>query len=168
MIRDKMENKKSVNVKKIREGFLLLAILAGVFIIFNLSFIEAGYIRTNNYNTLAGVGNIAGGFFGETPGKFDRSMCEAGQDFVLQIAPFGCSPTVVRSDLLEEQNVPVYCQIAATQINPLIDVKAIDYMTFTGQTPPEVSGVGFHPNKAALGTGRSTTLDNYPILENIG
>lgn len=147
---------------------ILLTIIIGILITLSLSSISAGYSRTNFYSPMGGIGSFTGGFFGQTPGQFDRSMCEAGQDFVLQIAPFGCSPAIVRSDLLEEQNVPVYCQIAATQINPLIDVKAIDYMTFSGQTPPEVAGVGFHPNKAALGTGRKSTLENYPILDNIG
>jgi len=36
------------------------------------------------------------------------SVCREGQDFLIQIAPFGCTPAVVRSDLLEEQNVPVF------------------------------------------------------------
>src|SRR3990170_4572558 len=61
---------------------------------------------------------------------FNPEMCNAGQDFVLQIAPFGCTPAVVRSDLLEEQDVPVFCQISATKINPLIDVNAINRMIF--------------------------------------
>ena len=52
--------------------------------------------------------------------QFDPGMCEAGQDFVIQLAPFGCNPAVVRTDLLEEQNVPVYCQLSATKINPLM------------------------------------------------
>ncbi len=93
-------------------------------------------------------------------------QCGAGQDFVLQVHPFGCSPTIVTSNLLEEQNVPVFCPIVATQINPLIDIKAIDSMSFTGSYPKEVSGVGFHPAQAAV---RSTiNLVNYPILENVG
>ena len=156
------------NMGEHQTRILLFAIIIGILITLSLSTISAGYSRTNFYSPMGGIGSFTGGFFGQTPGQFDRSMCEAGQDFVLQIAPFGCSPAVVRSDLLEEQNVPIYCQIAATQINPLIDVKAIDYMTFSGQTPPEVAGVGFHPNKAALGTGRQSTLENYPILDNIG
>src|SRR3990172_12898762 len=156
------------NIGEHQTRILLFAIIIGILITLSLSTISAGYSRTNFYSPMGGIGSFTGGFFGQTPGQFDRSMCEAGQDFVLQIAPFGCSPAVVRSDLLEEQNVPIYCQIAATQINPLVDVKAIDYMTFSGQTPPEVSGVGFHPNKAALGTGRDTTLDNYPVMDNIG
>ena len=97
---------------------------------------------------------------------FNPDMCGKGQDFVLQVAPFGCSPTIVRSDLLEEQNVPVFCQIAATKINPLIDVKTIESMSFKGKYPKEVSGVGFHPARAAVKSQK--TLLNSPILENIG
>src|SRR3989344_2555981 len=41
--------------------------------------------------------------------NFDDEQCGLGQDFLIQQAPFGCSPSVVRSDLLEEQNVPVFC-----------------------------------------------------------
>jgi hypothetical protein len=94
-----------------------------------------------------------------------RNRCEAGQDFILQIAPFGCTPAVVRSDLLEEQNVPIFCKIAATKINPLIDVKAIESISFSGKYSKEISGVGFHPSKAALGVRESI---NSPILDNIG
>ncbi len=100
-------------------------------------------------------------------GGFDANKCKPGQDFLVQIAPFGCTPAVVRSDLLEEQNVPVFCKLAATQVNPLIKVEAIDFISFKGQYPSEVSGVGFHPARAALKNSR-TTLLNSPILENIG
>ena len=95
------------------------------------------------------------------PPLFDREMCEAGQDFILQVSPLGCIPSVVRSDLLEEQNVPVFCPIVATQLNPLIDVEAINAMTFSfsGERPPEVSGIGYYPARAALGrTGQVTNL----------
>lgn len=95
----------------------------------------------------------------------DYSMCEAGQDFIIQIAPFGCTPAVVRSDLLEEQNVPIFCQLAATKINPLIDVEAIDYISFAGKYPKEISGIGFHPAKAALGVKEQIGM---PVLDNIG
>jgi len=98
---------------------------------------------------------------------FNENMCGKGQDFIVQVSPFGCSPTVVRSDLLEEQNVPVFCKLSATKINPLIDVDAIKSMSFKGQYPKEVSGVGFHPAQAALKSS-GTTLLNSPILENIG
>ncbi|MFC1682023.1 transglycosylase SLT domain-containing protein [Nanoarchaeota archaeon] len=101
--------------------------------------------------------------------KFNDEMCEAGQDFLIQVAPFGCTPSVVRSDLLEEQNVPVFCQIAATKINPLIKVEGIDYITFSkkGYDSDLVSGVGFHPANAAFSYGRGKLI-NSPFLENIG
>jgi hypothetical protein len=97
--------------------------------------------------------------------QFNEQVCAEGQDFVLQIAPYGCTPAVVRSDLLEEQNVPVFCQLAATKINPLIDVKAIESISFSGQYSKEISGVGFHPAKAALGVQEDL---NNPVLNNIG
>jgi hypothetical protein len=84
-----------------------------------------------------------------------ESFCQQGSDFIVQIAPFGCSPAVVRSDLLEENNVPVYCQIIATKINPLINVKSIDSISFSGKYSPQVSGIAFYPAKAAL-SGEST------------
>lgn len=96
---------------------------------------------------------------------FDSNSCRAGTDFLLQISPFGCTPTIVRSDLLAEQNVPVFCQIGATQINPLIKVDAIDSINFDGEYPSEVQGIGFHPANAALGT--RTNL-NSPVLNNVG
>ena len=98
---------------------------------------------------------------------FDNNQCGAVQDFLVQIAPFGCTPSVVRSDLLEEQNVPVFCQLSATQFNPLIDVKAIDSISFKGQYPKEVSGIGFYPASAAVRSSNKALL-NSPILENIG
>lgn len=98
---------------------------------------------------------------------FNEQLCEAGQDFILQVAPFGCEPSVVRSDLLEEQDVPVFCQISATNINPLIDVKVIDSIIFSGQYSRDVAGVGFYPAKAAVRSSRNTLL-NSPVLGNIG
>ncbi len=96
---------------------------------------------------------------------FSSSSCQQGQDFLIQIAPFGCTPAVVRSDLLEQNDVPVYCQLGATQINPLIDVQSIDSLSFSGKYSPEVSGVGFYPAQAALGVQGNL---NSPVLNNIG
>ncbi|MEK6819834.1 MAG: hypothetical protein AABY03_01385, partial [Nanoarchaeota archaeon] len=98
---------------------------------------------------------------------FNENQCETGQDFIVQIAPFGCTPAVVRSDLLEEQNIPVFCQLYATKINPLIDVEAIDAISFDGEYPAEIAGIGFHPANAAIKNSRTTLLNN-PVLQNIG
>ena len=93
--------------------------------------------------------------------------CSARTDFIVQIAPAGCTPTVVRSDLLAEQNVPVFCQLNAVKINPLIDVKAIDTISITNKEyPKEIAGVGFHPAQAALRT--TSTLLGSPVMNNIG
>lgn len=135
-----------------------LILLIGIFLI---SLVSA-YTYSSTYNSF----NYNYGT--DVPFKqFDEEMCQAGQDFVIQVAPFGCEPAVVRSDLLEEQNQPVFCQLSATKINPLIDVQAIDYISFQGNYPKEVSGIGFHPAQAAIKTSSSTLL-NSPVLNNIG
>jgi hypothetical protein len=140
-----------INKKQIKTGAIFIL---GILLI--LSFVSS-YMETNF--------NSFGSGMESSYWSFDSEMCEAGNDLVLQIAPFGCTPAVVRSDLLEEQSVPVFCQVAATEINPLIDIEAIDSVTFSGQYPREVSGIGFHPAKSALGVQGDL---NSPILNNIG
>ena len=129
-----------------------------------LSIVSATYRRSSPQFTSTQPSSGLFGF-GRSSLEFDESMCSESNDFLIQLAPFGCTPAVVRSDLLEEQNVPVFCQLAATKINPLIDVEAIESMSFTGKYSEHVAGVGFHPAKAALGT---ETRLNSPILDNIG
>ena len=117
-------------------------------LLFSLNFIFAYTVSTPNYNQY-GSGDSA------------PSVCnEDATDFLIQIAPFGCTPKVVTSDLLEEQDVPVYCQLSAIQINSLIDVKAIDSISFSGNYSEMISGVGFHPAKAALGISGTSGLEN--------
>jgi len=96
----------------------------------------------------------------------DPLTCKARQDLILNVAPFGCEPAVVRSDLLAEQNVPVFCQIDALKLNPLIDVDQIRNVRFTGDYPPEVAGSGFHPARAALRTHDRLLGD--PLINNVG
>ncbi len=96
----------------------------------------------------------------------DSSQCKNREDFVLQVAPAGCQPAVVRSDLLAEQNVPVFCQIDALKINPLLNVKEIKSIGFDKEYPKGVVAVGFHPARAGLVT-RNRLLGD-PLLNNIG
>lgn len=97
----------------------------------------------------------------------DPEQCRARQDVVLSVAPAGCSPSVVRSDLLAEQNVPVFCQVNALQLNPLIEIDRIDNIRFSGNKYPQgVVGAGFHPIRATLRT-RSSLLGS-PLINNIG
>jgi len=99
--------------------------------------------------------------------KFEKEDCYERQDFIMQIAPGGCSPAVVRSDLLEEQNVPVFCQVMAIKTNPLIDVSKIRSLHFSDKNYPKgVSSISYFPAKAAL---RSTTqLVSSPVEDNLG
>lgn len=96
----------------------------------------------------------------------DKETCEGRQDILLQIAPAGCQPAVVRSDLLADQNVPVFCQIDSLKINPLLDVKAIKNIRFSGSYPKEVISTGYHPALAAIRT-RDKLLGS-PLINNIG
>ena len=105
-----------------------------------VSSLSSAYVRSSPQYT-----NSLGTSYYSDINEFSDNLCREGSDFVLQIAPFGCSPTVVRSDLLEEQNVAVFCQLAATQINPVISVKAIEDVTFSRSYPKEVAGVDFQP-----------------------
>ncbi|OYT36608.1 hypothetical protein B6U91_00740 [Candidatus Pacearchaeota archaeon ex4484_71] len=123
------------------------------------SFLSASYFETQNVKYYLG-GNSLGGNFA----NYD-DMCTQGTDFILQIDPAGCTPPVVRSDLLEEQNVYVFCPIKAIKINPLIDVKAIKSMTFGGQYSEGVSSVGFYGSRSALGYNDGLNSFNY---QNVG
>jgi len=134
-------------------------LIFGIIFLFGILFLSGLIFAYSDSNPNYGVFDS---YVGSTSAG---ARCQAGQDFALQIAPFGCTPAVVRSDLLEEQNVPVFCQIAATKINPLIKVEAIESLSFSGKYPKEVSGVGFHPAKAALGVRGDL---NSPVLNNIG
>ncbi len=138
---------------RLKKSFFIILL---VFVIFFLNSVSATYtsseVQWSQYTP-------------SSTQTFDQSVCQAGQDFLIQIAPFGCTPAVVRTDLLEENDVPIYCQLGATQINPLIDVKAVDSISFSGQYPQGVAGVGFYPAKAAIGVEGNL---NNPVLNNIG
>jgi hypothetical protein len=96
----------------------------------------------------------------------NNGQCEGNTDFLVIIPPGGCSPAVVRSDLLEEQNVPVFCQLESIKVNPLIKVSSIKSISFKGKYPSEIAGVSFYPARAALKS--YTTLLGSPIANNIG
>jgi hypothetical protein len=151
-------------------GHRMFAIISLIFIFAAFSSSSAGaYTSTGSYSPLSGLSNgIIGGFYAQTPGQFDKSMCQAGQDFILQIAPFGCTPAVVRSDLLEEQNVPVFCQISATKLNPAITVNAINHVSISGQYSGSIAGVSFFPAQAALGGYSFDQSLTTPIMDNVG
>ncbi len=145
----------------------------GMFFMFAILLISFGssYTRTigsgDQYRGASGIGGFGGG----DSLQFDKSMCEDGTDFLMQLTPFGCDPPVVRSDLLEEQDVTVFCQIGATQINPLIQVEAIDRIEINPDGLSEgVRSIGYHPASSALGYLGDVQAGklNNPILKNLG
>jgi hypothetical protein len=124
----------------------------------------AGYVSTQSAPTLQTYYGSQMSTYWPILGNADT--CEARQDLLLTVPPAGCQPPIVRSDLLAEQNVPVFCQIDSVKINPLVDINAISGINFVGNYPPEVAGTGFHPARAALRSGQ--TLLGAPLLNNIG
>jgi len=169
-----------INKKKIEFGILSAVVLLLVVIV-GVGFVSAQYsssffsssagssfssVRTQysqpNYRTYYSSNEMRDYW----PILNNPEECFARQDFIVQIAPGGCQPAVVRSDLLEEQNIPVFCQLDAIKLNPLIDIEVVENVNFEGEYSPEVAGVGFHPAQAALRT-RNRLLGS-PILNNIG
>lgn len=155
--------------RRLRLGGITLVSIFFILILLTVSLVSAAaYTRNLNvpYSSSFNPEGL-GGFGLGGINSFDRSLCQAGQDFLLQVSPLGCTPSVVRSDLLEEQNVPVFCPIVATQLNPLIDVETIDRIQFLpGESNQDVAGITHYPARAALG-GFGTRIDS-PVLGNIG
>ncbi|MBU2503894.1 MAG: hypothetical protein KJ879_02475, partial [Nanoarchaeota archaeon] len=131
-------------------------------------FISLGGVQASSFSSgLIATSPYTSGSTSSVSSLFSSSQCKAGQDFVLQVSPTGCTPSVIRSDLLEEQNVPVFCPIVATKINPLIDVNAINNVIISGATSSEVSGTDFLPNRAALKSSVRSQITS-PVLGSIG
>jgi hypothetical protein len=153
-------------MKKINKNIIGINLILILGILILTSFVSAYTLSSysSEYNNAIGIGM----FSGSQSLKVDESMCQQGTDFIIQIAPLSCTPTPVRSDLLEEENVNVFCQLTATQINPFVDVKAIDWLTFSGQTPREVLGLGYFPAQSALGYTANTGLEGSALLNNLG
>jgi len=100
------------------------------------------------------------------PALSNRDTCEASTDFLIFIRPGGCTPQVVRSDLLEEQNVPIFCKVDLVKLNPLIDITQLKSVKFKGDYGKYVAGVSFHPNQEAVYSHR-VYLDN-PLINDAG
>ena len=98
--------------------------------------------------------------------NFNKEDCKERQDVILMIPPGGCSPSVVRSDLLEEQDVPVFCKVSSIQVNPLIDITKIRSIHFKGGNPPGVAGMSYFPARIAVRS--DSKLIGSPIADNVG
>ena len=85
------------------------------------------------------------------------------QDFLVQVVDY--QPKVVRSDLLEEQDIPVFAKLALTQINPIIDVSRISSITVS--QIPELEGEKF-PSKFVSGVFWNPPPQGKITTENAG
>lgn len=143
--------KKDLTINSNRGGFIILTLIFCVALtIFLISTVSAYTRSAPAYTFGHQTGDYRGS--GNLLPTFNQNMCGAGQDFILQVDPLGCTPSVVRSDLLEEQEVSVLCPVYATQLNPLIDIDKINYITISSRNlPKEVLTVGYYPARAALG-----------------
>lgn len=99
---------------------------------------------------------------------------KTGMDFLVLIDPTACSPAVVRSDLLEEQDVPVLCRMTGVKINPLIQVPYIKSITPTVENKSnEIGFVNFLPARIALSYAAHSEkmqggLEGLPTMNNLG
>ncbi len=125
-------------------------------------------VNTNYFSSYSSSLSSFGGFGSYLSGPQYRATDNSGFfDMEVFIPPLGCQPYVVRSDLLEEQNVPVFCKLTPLKINPGIDITRIENIAVTQKTSnPYVAGVGFYPARAALGS--SSKFVNNPTSDNIG
>ncbi len=92
--------------------------------------------------------------------------CNSNIDADFKIIVTECSPSVVTSNLLAEQDVPVYCQLEAIRLNSLIQASSISSITFDGEYPKGVKSISYHPARASINSGKSILLDD--VFENIG
>lgn len=100
--------------------------------------------------------------------SFTTQMCESGQDFIIEIPPGACSPAVVRSDLLEEQPVSVFCKLSGIKINPLIEVPNIKRIMLTQkEASKDIITVLFHPARAGLQTSFASLIGS-PTMNDLG
>ena len=100
------------------------------------------------------------------PSLYSWEDCKDTTDFLMQVMPGGCTPTVVRSDLLEDQPVPIFCKVELIKLNPLIDVEMLKSVRFTGDSGKYISGIYFHPNREAQYSQRAY-LDQ-PLINDAG
>ncbi|MEM2707458.1 MAG: hypothetical protein QXQ30_00010 [Candidatus Pacearchaeota archaeon] len=73
--------------------------------------------------------------------------CNQTKNFIVYIDPLeGCQPNIIRSDLLEDQPVLVFCKIKAINLNPLLDniyIKSVSIAT-PYKSSNIVGGVIYH------------------------
>ncbi len=108
-------------------------------------------------------------------GQWQDSYCnKTGMDFIVEIMPGACTPAVVRSDLLEEQDVPVLCKMTGIKINPIIQVPYIKrIIPAVENKSDEIAYVTFLPARYALSyyapeSQKRPGFEGTPTMSNLG
>lgn len=87
----------------------------------------------------------------------DRTSCENNNDLLVEVPYLSCTPQIVRSDLLEEQDVDVYCPLFASSLNPFLTVGSFEGVDFSGSYDSNIRGVGFVKNSGYSSKGISVS-----------
>ncbi|MEM2089587.1 MAG: glucosaminidase domain-containing protein [Candidatus Pacearchaeota archaeon] len=172
-------------MKKIEK--ILIAVLLAIFLTFSfLNFSKAQeqnqQTQTQTSSEVLGEAPLPAYFFpdyGRDPTAimpWQQEYCnKSGMDFIVMTTPDSCEPAIVRSDILEEQDVPVFCRLTAIKINPLIQVPYIKKIELSAENKsPEVLDIAFFPARAAFsyydyGKGKEAKeLEGFPSMNNIG
>ncbi|MEM4641442.1 MAG: glucosaminidase domain-containing protein, partial [Candidatus Pacearchaeota archaeon] len=172
-------------MKKIEK--ILIAVLLAIFLTFSfLNFSKAQeqnqQTQTQTSSEVLGEAPLPAYFFpdyGRDPTAimpWQQEYCnKSGMDFIVMTTPESCEPAVVRSDILEEQDVPVFCRLTAIKINPLIQVPYIKKIELSAENKsPEILDIAFFPARAAFsyydyGRGKEAKeLEGFPSMNNIG
>ena len=120
----------------------------------------------DNFNNPTGSSSFGNSLIISQVEKPLLEMCStpAKADFDIFIS--SCTPSVVTSNLLAEQDVSVMCQLNAVRLNSLIQASAISSISFSGDYPEEVRSISYHPYRSSLSKSSSKIIDD--VLENIG
>lgn len=153
-------------MKKIKKEILGTIFFILILIFSSISILAINYFQIQEPNVLSYYSREGIDYRSFWPNLENKELCEARQDFIINIRPGSCTPAVVRSDLLAEQDVPVFCKLDAIKINPFIKVMDIKSVRISGEYPKEISGIGFYPSRAAVRM-YSTKIDN-PLITDIG
>ncbi|MEM2932632.1 MAG: hypothetical protein QW622_00220 [Candidatus Pacearchaeota archaeon] len=80
------------------------------------------------------------------PSVGTSAYCNETKNFLIYVDPFdACQPEVVRTDLLEEQPVDVYCKLKTINLNPLLQSIRIESVSiWVENKSPIVEGAIFH------------------------
>ena len=100
---------------------------------------------------------------GATPVFLGRQGDQFSQDFIVQVVDY--YPKILRSDLLEEQDSPIYAQLALVKNNPIINVPKIRSIRVT--SIPELEGERF-PSKYVNPPSWFSPGGKVPTMEDAG